>query len=223
MASVYYWEVWCETEQAWVAVWNTEEPTVCPNNNGHTITSDKTRQVSQISTNPDLYPKGSGVRFRSNCFTDDHLPFEMVCVEGKKLLMMVSKCVFNQNIVNLPHIVFEVLAYVGDAWVIVDQNYYNDLADLVVDSDEKYQSSEGVWTLDFNWPTLENPIREPTVIQYGMKVKVYMTLESKHAPGALTAYTPITSEQKPTWPDPAPDVELAHVCFHCVAYNENEI
>lgn len=221
---VKLYRVWCNDESAHILTWNDVAPTTCPNNNGHTIDTNKTTIVRHVSEEAQTYPKGSGVRFRSKCFTDDHLPFEVVCVSGKKLVMMISKCVFDEKIVNLPHIVFEVLVSDGQGgWIIADQNYYNDLADLIVDADEKNESPDGVWTLNFNWPTLENPLREPTIIQYGMKIKVYMTLDSEHAPGAYTPYTEIGSGDKPTWPDPAPNVELAHVCFHCIAYDEDEI
>ncbi len=41
MANLYKYRIWCETELSWVKVWATEKPTVCPNNNTHTINSDK--------------------------------------------------------------------------------------------------------------------------------------------------------------------------------------
>ena len=223
MSEVFKWRVWCSTDSKFVYGWAETEPTNCFENIGHSIDTSKTASIRTLREEVQTYPKGSGVRFRSMCFTDTHEPFEVACAEGKKLVMMISKCVFDEKIVDLPHIVFEVLAYIGGQWVIVDQDYYKDLADLIVDADEKAETPDGVWTLNFNWPTLDNPLRDSTVLSYGTKVKVYMTTDAEHAPGPLTAYTPITEGQKPTWPDPPPAVELAHVCFHCIAYNEDEI
>ena len=41
MANLYKYRVWCITESSWVNTWGTEEPTTCPNNESHTIDSDK--------------------------------------------------------------------------------------------------------------------------------------------------------------------------------------
>lgn len=53
MANLYKYRVWCETESTWVETWDTVEPTTCPNNVDHTITSIKTT-VTQKKT--DLGP-----------------------------------------------------------------------------------------------------------------------------------------------------------------------
>lgn len=39
------YRVWCETESAYVYQWATAEPTDCPNNGAHTITTSKTAAV----------------------------------------------------------------------------------------------------------------------------------------------------------------------------------
>ncbi len=41
MTTLYQYRVWCETENSWVYLWDKETPTVCPNNNAHTINTDK--------------------------------------------------------------------------------------------------------------------------------------------------------------------------------------
>ena len=47
---VYYWRVFCQTENAYVFVWSETEPTVCPNDPvNHTIDSSQTTIVQQIS------------------------------------------------------------------------------------------------------------------------------------------------------------------------------
>lgn len=48
--TVYNYRIWCVTEQAYVYVWSTTEPTTCPNNNGHTIDSSQTTIVNEVST-----------------------------------------------------------------------------------------------------------------------------------------------------------------------------
>lgn len=37
MSTVYYYKLWCNDENAYVYVWDTQEPTVCPNVNTHSI------------------------------------------------------------------------------------------------------------------------------------------------------------------------------------------
>jgi len=54
MATVYKYRVWCNTESGWQYVWAEEEPTVCPNNTGHTIDSDKT-SISESSGDAQAY------------------------------------------------------------------------------------------------------------------------------------------------------------------------
>ena len=50
MASdVNYYRVWCNTEGAYVYTWNTIEPTVCPNNNTHSIDTALTVILETIS------------------------------------------------------------------------------------------------------------------------------------------------------------------------------
>lgn len=40
MSVIHNWKYWCETESTWVYKWSINQPTTCPNNNTHTITSD---------------------------------------------------------------------------------------------------------------------------------------------------------------------------------------
>jgi len=47
MSNLYKYRIWCEDEVTWVNTWDTEEPTVCPNNNSHTITTSKTTVVQK--------------------------------------------------------------------------------------------------------------------------------------------------------------------------------
>lgn len=39
MDDIYKYRIYCETESAWVTTWAGEEPTICPNNVVHTISS----------------------------------------------------------------------------------------------------------------------------------------------------------------------------------------
>ena len=41
------YRIWCNTEGKWVRSWAEEEPTVCPNNIGHSINTNKTAIVSK--------------------------------------------------------------------------------------------------------------------------------------------------------------------------------
>ncbi len=46
--AVYKYRVWCVTDSKYVEVWAEEEPTTCPENNGHTIDPDKTTIVEEL-------------------------------------------------------------------------------------------------------------------------------------------------------------------------------
>jgi hypothetical protein len=53
--------VWCETEAAFVSAWDTSEPTVCPNDAGHTIVASRTavtekRLAVSIALDPVMEP-----------------------------------------------------------------------------------------------------------------------------------------------------------------------
>lgn len=50
MSSVYRYRLFCETEQANVYTWNTLQPTICPNNNTHTINTESITVVDNINT-----------------------------------------------------------------------------------------------------------------------------------------------------------------------------
>jgi len=51
MASVYKYQVRCTTDNKWVTVWSESPPTVCPENNSHTINSSLTSVVGSVSEN----------------------------------------------------------------------------------------------------------------------------------------------------------------------------
>lgn len=51
MADIYKYRIWCNTESTWVTGWYKEEPTVCPNNNTHSIDTDKT-SITDIIEDP---------------------------------------------------------------------------------------------------------------------------------------------------------------------------
>jgi hypothetical protein len=48
-AEVYKYRVWCETDNKYVETWGDSEPTVCPENNGHSIDADKTVIVETVT------------------------------------------------------------------------------------------------------------------------------------------------------------------------------
>lgn len=45
---LFKYKVYCNTESAWTYVWSETEPTVCPNNNGHSIDISKTTIIDRI-------------------------------------------------------------------------------------------------------------------------------------------------------------------------------
>ena len=49
--TVYKYRIYCNTEAAYVYTWGTSEPTVCPNNNGHSINTSLTSVVETVSNN----------------------------------------------------------------------------------------------------------------------------------------------------------------------------
>lgn len=51
MSTVYNYRVYCTTDSKFVTIWGTEAPTTCPENNTHTIDSNATTILNQISTN----------------------------------------------------------------------------------------------------------------------------------------------------------------------------
>lgn len=40
MTTVNKYRIYCNTENAWVETWAESEPTVCPNNNGHSVNNN---------------------------------------------------------------------------------------------------------------------------------------------------------------------------------------
>jgi hypothetical protein len=51
MATVHKYRVRCITENTWKTLWDTEEPTVCPDNNTHSIDSELTTIVQTVEQN----------------------------------------------------------------------------------------------------------------------------------------------------------------------------
>lgn len=51
MTTVYYWRVYCTTDNQYEYVWNDSEPTVCPVNNSHTIDSSLTTILDTLGEN----------------------------------------------------------------------------------------------------------------------------------------------------------------------------
>lgn len=51
--TVYYWRVWCNTENDWVYSWSETEPVICPNTTGsaHSINPDSISEFEQLSEN----------------------------------------------------------------------------------------------------------------------------------------------------------------------------
>ena len=50
MATLYRYRIYCSTESLYVYTWAESEPSVCPNNNAHTITSSLTTIVDTVSS-----------------------------------------------------------------------------------------------------------------------------------------------------------------------------
>ncbi len=46
---VHYYKIYCQTEAGWQYIWSTTIPTVCPNNNTHTVTSNSTQKLKSLS------------------------------------------------------------------------------------------------------------------------------------------------------------------------------
>lgn len=76
MTTLNKYELYCQTESARVYVWDTETPTVCPNNNGHTIDTNSimiTDTVSKTSTTIQAQNK-TGTEFKDLLLdTEDNL------------------------------------------------------------------------------------------------------------------------------------------------------
>jgi hypothetical protein len=64
---VHKYNIYCTTESAWVSTWAETEPTVCPNNNGHTINSGsisivETVESSEVKIQEEATPTGGSFR-----------------------------------------------------------------------------------------------------------------------------------------------------------------
>jgi hypothetical protein len=46
---IYLWHVYCNTDSAWKTVWSPTQPTACPNNNTHSISTTTIYKTNQIS------------------------------------------------------------------------------------------------------------------------------------------------------------------------------
>ncbi len=71
--TVYYWEVYCTTDSKYEYIWSDTEPTTCPINNGHTISSSPgPRVIDEISNNQVRFkeeevPTKGYYRFKGYC------------------------------------------------------------------------------------------------------------------------------------------------------------
>jgi hypothetical protein len=192
-----------------------------------------------------LNAQGSGVRFRSQSFADAKEPLEIVCSSGKKLMMLTSKVSFDEALENMPHLVFELQKKLnlgaGEQYYIVDQNYYDTLADVCVDADREDKCGTQ-FRLEFDWPGQEEKggrERKATILEGATedKIRIYMTDDDIHVgegtdptnlfeyiAGVKVYHTYNLCASCPNWPaEGAPRVKAAHVCFHCKAYNEDDI
>jgi len=52
------YRVWCEDESAYFETWLETDPTTCPNNNTHTITTSKTSIIESREDEPQKDPSG---------------------------------------------------------------------------------------------------------------------------------------------------------------------
>lgn len=50
MEELFKYDVWCNTESIYVSIWSESPPTVCPNNNTHSIDESKTCIIDTVST-----------------------------------------------------------------------------------------------------------------------------------------------------------------------------
>ena len=67
MADLYKYRIWCETESAYFSIWAEEAPTVCPNNNGHTIDESKTSITEEnLDEGPKTGPDGKMMVYESS-------------------------------------------------------------------------------------------------------------------------------------------------------------
>jgi hypothetical protein len=51
---VHEWEVYCITDSVYRKLWDTEEPTTCPDNNGHTISTNPPPRIIQTINSHDV-------------------------------------------------------------------------------------------------------------------------------------------------------------------------
>lgn len=49
--TVYYYRIWCNTENSWTYMWGTQEPAVCPNNSAHVIDTNLISIEDRIESN----------------------------------------------------------------------------------------------------------------------------------------------------------------------------
>ena len=179
-----------------------------------------------------LTSRGSGFRKTTPCFDALSSAFEFEVTAGRKVMMLTSKVTYNDTIEGMHHVVFEVqrelnLGQPGDPqYYVIEQNYYNTMADLLVENDRPMYLGNNLYRLDFIWPQQEDHDRKPTILLAGDKVRVYLTEDAKHSPeqNAYGLYTPYTvTTDVPTWPDGTLDTrKAAHVCFHCISFKATD-
>lgn len=179
-----------------------------------------------------LTARGSGFRKTTPCFTDLTSAFEFAVSADRKVMMLTSKVTYNDTIEDLSHVVFEIhrklnLGQPGDPqYYIVEQNYYEGLANLLVENDRPVYLGNSIYRLDFIWPQQTDHDRKPTILLPEDKVKVYLTEDSRHSPeqNAYGIYAPYNvTTNMPSWPDGTLDTrKAAHVCFHCISFKETD-
>jgi hypothetical protein len=50
MTTVNKYRIYCNTESKWVETWAESEPTICPNNNGHTVNANSVQKLDSVSS-----------------------------------------------------------------------------------------------------------------------------------------------------------------------------
>ena len=66
MSTVYQYRVWCDDENSYQLVWGETEPTTCPNNNGHTIDTNKTTILQTIAESLPISPDTNKVAVQAS-------------------------------------------------------------------------------------------------------------------------------------------------------------
>lgn len=111
MTDLYKYRVYCNTEEIPVVTWSTSEPTVCPNNNTHTIDASKTVIIDkvlsdEVSIKEEDVPTGGHYKIVSNVLvcpantTSTHnysYPYDMTVLD----MFMVTEETHKGDVLNL--------------------------------------------------------------------------------------------------------------------------